>query len=108
MVLERCGKEFDVPGEAIQLGEKVCGKGEVVVQKNQPISPQSIPVADTAEPSRITLGRIKPAQSDGLIALHAAVLVDGMRDESGKAKVLAWPGGKKGAIQCPGIKPFEV
>src|SRR6185437_8825594 len=108
MLFDPFEEQFDVPASAVQLGDYVCGKSEVVGEKHQPFFPLGIPVADAAESGGIPFGGIEPAQSDGLIALHPAALVDRMRNETSKAEVFAGAGDEEGAMQGPAIQAFEV
>lgn len=89
MLFDPFEEQFDMPATTVQFGDDVSGKSEVIGEKHQSLLPWGIPKADTTQVSRIAFSGVEPLQRDGLIALHARVLVHGMRDEAQEAEVFS-------------------
>lgn len=108
MLLDPFEEQLDMPAAAVQFGDDVSRKSEVVRQKHQALFPLGVPKADTTQLSRIALGGIEPLQRDRLIALHARALVNGMRNKTAETEVFPCSCNEESTVQGPAIQTFEV
>src|SRR5271167_5047116 len=99
MLLDPLEEQFDLPAAAVEIGDDLGRKREVVAQKDQPLGSLGIPVADAAQSRGIALSGIEPDQCDRLVALHPGSFVDRMRDQPAETEILAGSGNEEGALQ---------
>lgn len=76
-------EQLDLPATPIKVGNGARSQAEVVGDEHEALGALGIPIANAAKMSGMSLQRVEPGQRDGLVALHAAVLVDKMGDQFG-------------------------
>lgn len=108
MLFDPFEEQLDLPAAAVEIGDGLGWKGEVVGDEDQAFGSLGVPVANTAKMSGMSLDRVEPGQRDGLIALHAGALVDRMRQESAKAEVLASACDEECTLQSPAVETLEI